>query len=133
MAHKVNKEQTIRETIPMTKDQLDLLIDSYLTTRRESVDAGWPEVTKTDRMQLLDIIYNLIELKYGRDCDNDQVMQFTLCDRSKERWLYPRTIPHKHGHEKIKKLSQAIKSASDEMEFEMNNIKEIIPLYEREE
>lgn len=70
----------------MTKNQkklLDTKIDKFISMRRKSKTGGWAEVTDCDIDDLSEIINDLLELKFERDCDNDLPVEFCLVDRNK--------------------------------------------------
>lgn len=46
-----------------------------------TTDDGWPEIPQDDWSELHGVIQDIIEAKFQRDCDNDQGVEYTLCNR----------------------------------------------------
>ena len=66
------------------RDKLNSKLDKFLETYRESTSGGgWAPVTKEDKEQLNEVLYALLEAKFGRDADGDLPVQFNIVDRNK--------------------------------------------------
>jgi hypothetical protein len=96
------------------KDEFICLLNKFIADRIESEDGGYASVSREDLSMLSDLVYRIIELKWGRDCDSDLPVGYQLIDRSKERFLYPSTILHGAGEETLEKLLGMINSISEE-------------------
>jgi hypothetical protein len=56
-------------------------------------DGGWTPVTDADISELHEIIGGLLDLKFERDCDSDQTVEYYLLDRNKGSALFE-VIPY---------------------------------------
>ncbi len=70
-------------------------IEKFLKERREST-GGWAPVTDEDMELFHEVIYSLIEAKWGADPDGDRPVQYKLIDRTKCWPLHFRPVPYGH-------------------------------------
>lgn len=68
---------------PTTEETL-AVVTKFLETPVET-DGDWPVVSDEDWQGLHDVFYHIIEAKFQRDCDHDQVVEYAICNRKKNR------------------------------------------------
>ncbi len=82
------------------KKQLADMINEFLMVHKVS-GGGWPEVTLNESIQLNDILYMLVYLKWDKDPDGDLPIDWILVDKTK--YQLPPFIPVKHSWPSEKK------------------------------
>ena len=88
----------------LTPKELVALIEKFLAERTESEDSGYAKVTYEDMKHLSNIVYKVIEAKWGRDADGDLPVNYDLIDRTRYQRLWWTKVPYHHkdavGHVK---------------------------------
>ena len=119
--------------------EVSLRIKTFLKERRESNGGGWAPVTDEDMEQFHEVIYALIEAKWGADADGDRPMEYKLIDRTRYKSLHYFPIPYGHKDGKreeefdnaITNLSMAMESVrTTEVVFERRDRSARIPVKE---
>lgn len=72
-------------------------IDKFLAVKVTGDGQSWPNPSKEDMQALYDLFRNIIDAKFGRDCDGDSVINFAIVNRKKHLPLhhYPIGYPDK--------------------------------------
>jgi len=87
-----------------------------------TTDGDWPVVTDPVWLELHEVVYNIIEAKFQRDCDNDQVIEFAMCNRKRNR-MHAITVPyHTRTPEEMEHAMYAIGTASQIIDQLQKNI-----------
>lgn len=69
--------------------RLDLYLDNFV----EAEPGNWPIVMRDDLVELHEIVGEVIDLKFARDCDGDQAVIPLFDDRTKGRMTFA-SVPH---------------------------------------
>ena len=64
---------------PMAADVVQLVSD--FLRKPITTDGDWPVLSDEDWKEIHEVFYQIIEAKFQRDCDNDQVIEYALCNR----------------------------------------------------
>lgn len=86
---------------PLAADVVKL-VEDFLKTP-VTTDDGWPELTTKDWKGLHEVFYQILEAKFQRDCDNDQGIEYALCDRKNGTM---QTIQIPYGYESDEDVEQ---------------------------
>ncbi len=71
-------------------------LKQFLAKENEKSGNGWPEIPIDDLNEFASLIDDLIEAKWGRDCDSNLPIRCRIYDR-KHRWMpYFSVLPHFH-------------------------------------
>jgi len=61
-------------------EQVVTTLRSFLSEQK-SGDGEWPVVTQDELHDLYGLVVDILDAKFERDCDNDQVINFQMYDR----------------------------------------------------
>ena len=86
-----------------TKEGLFSKLEDFLKTRKTS-DGGYADVADDEMSQLVDIVRDVLELKYERDPDGDMPVEFQLVDRT--RYQAPLFMPVRRTDKPYKNESE---------------------------
>jgi hypothetical protein len=75
-----------------TTEETKAVVDEFLKNPIKT-DGDWPVLTDEDWKELHNVFYHIIEAKFQRDCDNDQVVDYAICNRKKQR-MNVITVPY---------------------------------------
>lgn len=122
----------------LTRKELLLQIEEFLSERRGSEYGGWAEITKQDMTDLSLIIKGLIRLKCEDDADGDVPIEFALCNRRENHFAidpYFITLPYHadeydddqdrvdpepfSGGSRLTKLAMVAQQASSQLDREL--------------
>ena len=67
--------------------ELTKRLDSFLDHRVEGDGDGWAPVSSEDHVELRDLLYQIIALKWGTDADGDLPINFATVDRNQGRLI----------------------------------------------
>lgn len=93
----------------ISREQFDTLVDKFFADRRET-DSGWAEVTQEDKVGLDMILFNLIDLKFGKDADGALPIEIRYIDRNTHQRMHYFAIPYPHKST-TKEIARAAQSA----------------------
>lgn len=67
----------------MSDERIENVVTKVRTFLAElkSESGDWPEVTQDELTDLYELVSDILDAKFERDCDNDQVINFRLYDR----------------------------------------------------
>lgn len=88
-------EEMMDEDIPLTSREIIHLIDNFLQKRTESKGSSFARVTHQNMHDLSEIIYKIIEAKWGRDADGDLPVKYDLTDWTRYQAMYWTDVPHR--------------------------------------
>lgn len=63
-------------------------LKAFLAAPNFADDDGWPNITAAERVEFIDMMYEIARLKWGEDCDGDQPVKLRLIDRKKEDLVF---------------------------------------------
>lgn len=94
----------------ITEKELIKKLKAFIKDKRKPIGTGWPEVkvgTKDeegDVRALYDIVYDIIRLKFGTDCDGDVPIDVDLVDRTRFEAAHVIHIPYGEDADEDKRL-----------------------------
>lgn len=104
-------------------NNLHEMIDVFLSEHRDG-DSDFAPVTRTDLMQLDNIILELAQLKFEADCDGDLPIKWNIINRHTHTPLIHQSIPRDDNIRRLSSLTSLIGWASDQLNHLASNMRE---------
>ena len=89
---------------PSSRATLYARIGKWLDEERMSDGGGWAPCSENDLVELYEIIYEMVALKFQRDADGDLPVQAIVINRTKYQCMYWMRVPHMSENPDIDEL-----------------------------